>query len=364
MACMKTARPLGWHYWRVFRRGLRWYKCKGFTCEEMYYDGLLHPDFPSGQIDYFLSRKETTSIQLVLNPSHCSDMLKNKILLYRYLEAAQLPHPKVFAIFDKTTAGVSSCNRMLQSRQDWIDYIRTELPNDFIIKPAYGAKGMGVKHIQKHGNGLMDGKEAVDFSWLYDYMKSYPDSPAYIIQQRIINHPAIVEFTEKQALQTVRIITYVNKRCEPDILYAAIKFVCGKNTTDHYLWGRSGNVFSFIDVQHGQVKPAYSTSDAGKPAEPQTMHPETQRRFDELNLPFWQETVQLARCAAMLFLPVRCIGWDIAITEAGPSIVEGNIWWDPYNRLAYKQRIVDDLGCDPFQIRLSQKRRPNVSDFT
>ena len=38
---------------------------------------------------------------------------------------------------------------------------------------------------------------------------------------------------------------------------------------------------------------------------------------------------KLAEQAALQFLPLRTIGWDIAITPGGPSILEGNVWWDP-----------------------------------
>jgi hypothetical protein len=42
-------------------------------------------------------------------------------------------------------------------------------------------------------------------------------------------------------------------------------------------------------------------------------------------------------------LPLRAIGWDIAITPCGIKIVEGNIWWNPLNRQRWKDIIEAEL---------------------
>jgi len=49
-------------------------------------------------------------------------------------------------------------------------------------------------------------------------------------------------------------------------------------------------------------------------------------------LPFWDEACALAETAARHFLPIRTIGWDVALTPEGPVILEGNFWWNPFNQ--------------------------------
>jgi hypothetical protein len=44
-------------------------------------------------------------------------------------------------------------------------------------------------------------------------------------------------------------------------------------------------------------------------------------------VPFWEEALQLAMDAALHFKKYRSIGWDIAITEQGPDLLEGNHDW-------------------------------------
>ena len=53
--------------------------------------------------------------------------------------------------------------------------------------------------------------------------------------------------------------------------------------------------------------------------------------IEGFQLPVWTEACQLAREAARLFLPLRFVGWDIALTETGPVLVEANWNSDPPN---------------------------------
>ena len=52
------------------------------------------------------------------------------------------------------------------------------------------------------------------------------------------------------------------------------------------------------------------------------------------SLPMFAECCELARRAALLLLPMRTLGWDIAITPDGPVLLEGNNWWATFEALA------------------------------
>jgi hypothetical protein len=44
-------------------------------------------------------------------------------------------------------------------------------------------------------------------------------------------------------------------------------------------------------------------------------------------IPFWPETLKLAKDAARLHPQNRSIGWDIVVTPDGPGLIEGNHDW-------------------------------------
>ena len=60
-----------------------------------------------------------------------------------------------------------------------------------------------------------------------------------------------------------------------------------------------------------------------------TTHPETGQNFKEFKLPLWKEVLSLSEEAALQFLPLRTLGWDIAITEKGVMFLETNVPYGP-----------------------------------
>ena len=81
-------------------------------------------------------------------------------------------------------------------------------------------------------------------------------------------------------------------------------------------------------------------------------HPKTGEPFADFQLPHWQEARKLAEHAAMLFLPLRTIGWDLALTDDGPLLLEGNAEWDPVNHLVVHAGPEHQLELADFLNRL------------
>ena len=41
----------------------------------------------------------------------------------------------------------------------------------------------------------------------------------------------------------------------------------------------------------------------------------------------------LVERSALLFQPMRTLGWDVAVTPRGPVVIEANNWWAPFTAL-------------------------------
>jgi hypothetical protein len=54
------------------------------------------------------------------------------------------------------------------------------------------------------------------------------------------------------------------------------------------------------------------------------------QRIEGRRIPCVPEARELVRSSAPLFLPMRTLGWDIAVTADGPVVVEANNWWAPF----------------------------------
>lgn len=57
-------------------------------------------------------------------------------------------------------------------------------------------------------------------------------------------------------------------------------------------------------------------------------HPISGIKFENFQIPYWEETISLVKKAHQHFYGVKTIGWDVAITPDGPKLIEGNIDWN------------------------------------
>ncbi len=87
-------------------------------------------------------------------------------------------------------------------------------------------------------------------------------------------------------------------------------------------------------------------------------HPVTGVPFPGLQLPFWEETIDMMRRAVPLASKISNIGWDVTMTADGPLIIEANTI-PGFNTAQYRgyawvtdgygyQPLFDELNGHPF----------------
>ena len=57
-------------------------------------------------------------------------------------------------------------------------------------------------------------------------------------------------------------------------------------------------------------------------------HPITGALITGVKIPFWEEVLDLVTNSALEIKDVRTVGWDVAISKSGPTLIEGNDNWD------------------------------------
>jgi hypothetical protein len=92
-------------------------------------------------------------------------------------------------------------------------------------------------------------------------------------------------------------------------------------TVDNF---HQGGAVCQVDVATGEIGPAWD-SWSKRPCVIHHTHPATGARIAGARLPCWQETVEMVAKAAGLFPDRIMIGFDVAITDSGPVIIEGNV---------------------------------------
>jgi hypothetical protein len=151
----------------------------------------------------------------------------------------------------------------------------------------------------------------------------------------------LLRISDTPALQTVRINTVIDRGGRCRIVRPFFKAAVGDNVADNIHRGASGNIHVDVRAEDGVLQPGQLTTRDGRGVVPVPVHPETHVRFEGIKLPFWAEAAALAEEAAGKFLPLRTLGWDVALTGDGPVIVEANFYW----ALIYKPRgLVEEIA--------------------
>lgn len=140
----------------------------------------------------------------------------------------------------------------------------------------------------------------------------------YLLQGKLEPHPDMRALSG-DAIGSVRIVTLSDERgAEP--LYAVWKVPSVGAIADNF-W-REGNVVAHVDVGTGEVlRCQLGSGTTGREIE---THPDTGARLVGVRLPHWEAVRRCTVEAATLFHTLGIIGWDVAVTEEGPRIIEGN----------------------------------------
>ncbi|MHA1440198.1 MAG: sugar-transfer associated ATP-grasp domain-containing protein [Promethearchaeota archaeon] len=318
---------------------------KYFLPKDLFSLGLFNHQLGNEEISKYVSRKKLTLLQLSLNPENLESLLEDKSIFYLFCKAYGIPIPKLYAIFFKNNAGWSFNGLYIKNPNEWQEFFANSLPQEFVIKPARGVFGEYVMIVHKHNENFKvyygktyKGKE------LYFALKLNPKYNCFIIQERLRNHQEIIRLSNIPFLQTVRIITLIDKQGKCDILFSLFKIIRKQNIIDNFRRGRSGNLVARVDIHNGTLSPAIEMKYDGRGPRKIYRHPNTGIELKSFKLPMWKEASQLVKWTALKFSPIKTIGWDVALTPKGPIIVEGNMWYGPFNWSGYMGKVADLLA--------------------
>jgi len=134
---------------------------------------------------------------------------------------------------------------------------------------------------------------------------------------------AITQHTEidaiySKSINTLRILTHIDNG-NVDIITSFMRFGTGGCVVDN---GGAGGLSVGIDQESGTLKrTSYLDMEFG--GGELEKHPDTGFVFKNFKIPGFKEACELAKSAAK-HIPNGIIGWDIALTPTGPTIIEGN----------------------------------------
>jgi hypothetical protein len=191
----------------------------------------------------------------------------------------------------------------------------TQFGAEFIVKNTVLEAGDGVLICRL----LADKIEVNGIIQSIESFKSLLGDKVWVVQQRYESSSEIRKINST-ALNTTRIVTIINNN-KPEYLCGFQSFATGNATTDS--WSK-GSVYVGIDIKNERLGALGYCNLDDKEKSIVKRHPDTEIEFDGYKIPGMKDAVELCLRAHKLLYFNFAIGWDIAITNNGPFIVEAN----------------------------------------
>ena len=174
---------------------------------------------------------------------------------------------------------------------------------EFVAKPINGLGGAGVKK--------MSADEIEDL----DDFNNYIDTNNMFLEELIIQNKEWGKISPK-SINTIRVMTS-NVGGNVNIFCMIARIGNSINLQDNFHQGGSGVL---VDTEKGILV----GNAINKNMEEFEAHPITHIKFDGYEIPYFDKIIELTKEAALKFPKTIVIGWDVAITDKGPLIIEGN----------------------------------------
>jgi putative polysaccharide biosynthesis protein len=265
-------------------------------------------------------------------------LLSNKVAAFGYLSNYGLPTIPIKAIF---SPGLRADSTIVLSDRHALEIFLSS-PGHFPLfgKPVEGIQSLGTIGLRstiQAGRQIetVDGQRIPLDRLMSDIETHY--RTGYIFQPLIHPHERIAAVCGDR-IACVRLLT-ITTETGPKVIRGCWKIPCGRNTADNY-W-RAGNLLGQVSMESGRILRV--SSGAGLEARDHVTHPDTGAALIGFELPRWNEAKQLALEGARAMRNVPLIGWDIALTDKGPVIVEMNETPDFFLvQFADRKGILDD----------------------
>ena len=198
-------------------------------------------------------------------------------------------------------------------KRDWLD-LTAATPEEFeafcqkhpqmIVKPRDGACGKGVEKIS-----------VSDYSSPADLLEKLVANEQVLAEEIIIQCDKMNEMFPK-SVNTVRMVT-ITRNGKVNVVFCSVRIGAGDTIVDNL---NSGGMAALVDDETGII----TTDAADKNGIVYKTHPDTGTLIKSFEIPYFKEGKEMVEKAALRVPEIGYVGWDIAFSEKGALLIEGN----------------------------------------
>ena len=299
---------------------LHLYRTKGLRIDEYY-----EFEFEKRDEEFkksFLGLNEQRHYLDFLNPIKYYSLARNKYLAHKVLESTGVRKSELYCYYEPE-------GRVYDSAE-----IASTVADVCRILKQKGVEQCVIKDTENsHGEGVMVVKT---IEYLDDDCKlNYFNGKSVMLSEVLGKHPLIFEALIKQTAQfssfnsssvnTVRFMTTLYPNGEAKVVATFIKIGRAGSCVDNA--GSGGNVDVCVDVETGKIQYAIQYDGWRKISEIEK-HPDSGTQLNGVVIDNWEQ-IKADVIRFQQAMPwCKAAGWDIAITDEGPLVIEVNDFWD------------------------------------
>lgn len=263
------------------------------------------------RLQSFASRRAAST--LFINGSFARDILDDK-LLFTELLADKLPIPGILALIERGETFALAQNR---GAQDVLGL--AEAHGSVVLKPSGGSRGRGIYQLDWKPNLTLNGRTVTPA----EVQELVRELDNYLVTETI-DQADYAKLICPVTTNTVRVITCVDPDTHAPFVARAVHRFGTHETRPTDNWSRGG-LCALVDLQTGTLGPGvkHAKRTRGK-LEWRSHHPDTGAAIEGVRIPRWEELCNALLEAVHSAPFLVYVGWDVAVTEDGFFIVEGN----------------------------------------
>jgi hypothetical protein len=280
-----------------------------------YTEHMLHRKSENNLMDYYIGKNEFKKIRGFCKDNHLVPFLENKVFFQYHFNNTTIKLPEHIGYNIGNTFFIREEVKKVKSTIEF-----TQLVKQLIDKK--NISGIFLKPIDGNGG---KGCYKIDSSQIRnDYFERIYRTiinAKYIMQVAINQHRYINEIYPL-SVNTIRIHTCIDKNSRVNIISAYMRFGSKGGIVEG---GDLGTIFIKVDMERGVLgRIAQKNFQYG--GQIYENHPDTGFSFDGFQIPYFLESLNMVKEATYL-LPAPLVGWDVAISENGPILLEGNTYF-------------------------------------
>lgn len=305
------------------------YLAFNYRCIPTYYfSRYLFKKERTNILDY-LPNKLLYPIKPRFNDEDAWDVVENKLYFDFFYSQFNLSLPQILMYNHKNVFVLNSIKYHIHDVAEFSRLLSELMPlhgsrNSLFIKKTYWSYNSD--HIYKLF--IQELREPEKIETLYaEVIKS-----GFLFQETITQHKELDRFNPS-CVNTIRFDTFIDQHGKAEIISAYFRTNIKNGYVDN---NRVGGCEISVSLETGKLKKYGHLTIKSNGVKLPTEHPITKMVFENFSIPYFDQARELVIKAASLMPCLRLVGWDVAIGETGPILIEGNADYDiPSSDLAY-----------------------------